>query len=1087
MTRILVPWAGHAGIFMCLMYAVDAMVDLPPMRRYNNTTPNAITGESGLMGVTEIVVDASGDVRGTDAMRSASEFQPGSKPLITAAHRVASMPRHHHFAAKGSLGYNILCVAAVVALVCVGLAGPKMFDQFSSLIGKKAAKIPKTHDETFPEDGLSESSRVDIKLGGMTCSACACTIERCLQGQSGVASVTVNLILERATVVFNTRAVTAAALCEVVEDIGFDAIVLCVGPADRQNDNEARLHVQIPQEHTETVATYMRGINGVRASQLSHPGIARVTYNPSVIGARSILAFARERFPTKSIACAPHQESDQTVELRKSFENLAFNFRWSAIPAAAVFIITIVLPALEIDFGNFDCVYFTMNRATLLVIILATPVQFYFGAGFHVQARKALARGAPNMDVLVSVATNISFIYAVVVLLTQVCDGMNGYHGMNMMTVQPFTRNGPVAVGLGCHALHFFGMSPILIAVVLGGKMMETNAKIHSMQSLVQLMACQSHTAHLVSDDGKEEELPVELVQVGDTLRLFEGCRVPVDGKLATDTGMWVNEAILTGESAPIEKARGSILLGGTTVGSGAGMMEATAVGSKTALGEIVGLISKAQATKTQTQQVANVFASYFVTSVMAFSVAVFMIWLSLVESGRVILPKDVNDKSNVDVILFAAKFGVAVLMVACPCAMGLATPTAVMVSTAVAAKMGCLVKSADALENGSYTKTVVLDKTGTITDGKLSVSGAAIAASPTFTQALCDRLTSASAADLLSSARPPADCFGQGNCGGLSASPEALERALWWCVGVAEAGSDHPVAKCLTRHAQAALNRASFPAPSNFRYTVGRGVSAIVDSGAMDVRVGSMKYLRDGARDLKQDISEDPGFRAVEHWISEKSSSRDSVVVVHAVVERRICVLGALAVRDEVRPEAVAAIRHLQQKLGLEVWMCTGDGGGTARAVALEVGIPQGRVCAEVLPKQKAEQIETLRSTRSGRVCMVGDGVNDAPALAAADVGVAIGAGACLAMDAADVVLIRSDLPTLVAYLELSKVTTRTIYRNFAWAFVFNICGLPLAAGAFYPVVVMPPLVAGLAMSLSSVLVVTSSLMIRHFETPRL
>jgi Cu+-exporting ATPase len=464
------------------------------------------------------------------------------------------------------------------------------------------------------------------------------------------------------------------------------------------------------------------------------------------------------------------------------------------------------------------------------------------------------------------------------------------------------------------------------------------------------------------------------------------------------------------------------------------------------------------------------------VVSVMVCSLLVSIVWFFLIKTGRTSISKDMSHVTNFEECLFAAKFGVAVLMVACPCAMGLATPTAVMVATGVAAKMGCLVKSAEALEEGSRISTVVLDKTGTITVGEPTVTQAALippvgldlpAACPT-------RVATATA-------RPPTEYLLPGE-----AAPSDFESKFWWLVGIAESGSDHPIAQSLVRAAERALGCDSFPAPSQFRYRVGSGVSAVVEGA--EVRVGSFSFLRSSVKELKQEkLAGEASFTALEAWAQAMRASRHSVVVVHVMVGGRLYILGALALGDEVRPNAAATVRYLQRDLGLQVFMCTGDSESTARAVAREVGIPQEHVYADCLPKQKADKVDSLKLAAKGTVCMVGDGVNDAPALVAADVGLAVGAGAHISVDAADVVMVRSDLAMLAAYLKLTRETVFTIRRNYVWAFIFNFCGLPLAAGVFYPHVVLSPMIAGLAMGLSSSLVVTSSLMLRFFRQPSL
>jgi len=957
---------------------------------------------------------------------------------------------------------------------------------------KRGAEPTAADDDQAASSDEEDRRKAVIKLGGMTCSACSGAIERCLRRQKGVESVSVNLVLEKATVVFDGQTVTADALCDEIEDIGFVATLVSQGSTVFAEEGHATLHLEAPPElPSDELTAAAEKVEGVVAASALDSRTIRVTYRPQVVGARTVLKRLQELFPKHELLCAAPKDSSLTGDARLHTESLWFNLKCSALPAALVFLMTIVLPGVGRDLGSITCLNWHVDTCTLMVILLSTPVQFVFGREFHTQARKALARRAPNMDVLVSLATSIAFGYAMLILISKVC---RAAAGQNVMSYEEMRHGGAMSheemlghhIGLGCHALHFFGMSPILMTVVLCGKYIETKAKIQTMESLTKLMECKSQSAQLVLED-REEAVPAELVHIGDCIRLFEGCQVPVDGDLTSEEPIWVNEAMLTGESAPVEKRRGSVVMGGTTVVSGTGLMRATTVGSKTALGEIMNLISNAQATKTRTQQLAATVSGYFVIAVMAFSFLVFVVWCLLIYRGWVALPPDMDGASAFDIVLFAARFGVAVLMIACPCAMGLATPTAVMVAAGVAARVGCLVKSAEALETGATVKTVVLDKTGTITEGVPRVSGVAL--SPALAKLPARCLEVAGAATWEQSPmgrlpRPPVEFLAESSTA-CAAEAARLERAFWRLVGIAEAGSDHPLAKCLTSTAQAVTGSGTFPAAEQFRYSVGRGVSATTDG--VDVRIGSLPFLEETARELRQELSADDGLDQLEAWASDRRAARESVVIVFAVVEGKVRLLGALGMRDSLRPDARRTIRYLQQDLGLEVWMCTGDGRKTAQAIAREVGIPEDRVHAEAMPKHKADKVQQLKAALGdgGAVCVVGDGVNDAPALAVGDVGLAIGAGAHLAMDAADVILIRSELATVATYLQLSKDTVFTIQRNFLWAFIFNVCGLPVAAGFFYPRVVLPPLLAGVAMGLSSALVVSSSLMLKRFEPP--
>lgn len=1038
-----------------------------------------------------------------------------------------------------------------VVLICLmlRLLADCMHSDLSSVFTEQSPRSKNKRQGSASNSGESAPRHVELRLTGMTCSACSSTIERCLRNHEGVRTASVNLIMERASIVYDGSKSSVAKLIEEVEDVGFEAVLISDSASeDDSSAGRAELHLQLNAASSAASADGLReredleravgalnqaldGIEGVENWKALQGGVVRVAYRPSAVGARCLLNQVRDALPAWQVSCATPQEDDQIRDLQRQADKLWTNCKRSSVPAICVCLITLVLPACEVELGTISCIQFGdrqihLHVATILVMALAAPVQFYYGADFHTQARKALQRGSPNMDVLVSLATNIAFGYASFAFIHRACSMMdsNGHAGHHHHQL-----GGANVLGLGCHSLHFFGMAPILMAVVLTGKFLEVQAKMQTMESLVRLMDWRSKTALLVTVDGKEECIPVELVQEGDTLRIKEGTGVPADGELTSDETVWVSEAVLTGESRPVEKSSGSVLMGGSTVVAGAGLLKATKVGSHTVLGEVRTLISNAQATKSRAQEVANIVARYFVSAVMVCSCVVFFTWLHLARSGRVTLPDDLSADRTTDQILFAAKFGMAVLMVACPCAMGLATPTAVMVATGVAARMGCLVKSAEALETGARVNTIVLDKTGTITTGQPVVQGVFFTPPEQLSPAMSLLNTAATAAAAATVKAPdasgtrctlPTQSVGVaaasgdlGNDAGMldTSSPTppsrdwcpsavvahsmgdeekaAYEQAFWHFVGMTEAASSHPLARCIVEAASSAVGCESFAPTTRFRTLVGKGVCANVDEAQqLEIRVGSLAFLEETCAEKGQPLNSSADVDGLRQWVEMMRISRHSAVVAHAVTKTGVCVLGALALRDKVRPNAAAVIRHLQHDLGMQVWMCTGDSITTSQAIAAEVGIPPDRVHAEALPARKAAKITAIRDAvgcfgGGARVCMVGDGINDGPALACADLGVAVGAGAKLAMDAADVIIVQSDLSSLVSYLQLCKETAATIRRNFAWAFVFNFCGLPVAAGVFYPTVVMPPLLAGVAMGLSSTLVVWSSLSLKSFQ----
>mmetsp|Transcript_7931 Transcript_7931/g.19982 ORF Transcript_7931/g.19982 Transcript_7931/m.19982 type:complete len:571 (+) Transcript_7931:90-1802(+) len=498
-----------------------------------------------------------------------SLLQTRSKPSRSNPHeslvqhivkKVETVDDHVFVVSPASFALRVAALLVVVLGVFLVFAAPPL-PSWTKSCGKNGACGPTEAVAQDEKVGMIAESRrycTEIKVSGMTCSACSSTVERCLRNQHGVESATVNLVLEKATVVYNADVVTAAALCEEVEDVGFEASTLSNDLASElQDEGKATLHLEVGAEFIEPVGSFVSGVAGVIAWRAIGQHMIQVTYRPLAVGARSLLGQLIKKFPECTIRCAPPQDNNQIADLQRNVERLWFNFKCSAIPAFLVFVITIVLPSFHVDLGTIDCKSIHIHLSTVAVLALATPVQFVFGADFHVQARKALARRAPNMDVLVSLATHISYGYAILVLITKVCKAL-GHH--NDMTGERDSMG--FTLGLECHALHFFGMAPILMAVVLCGKLIESKAKIQTMESLVRLMECKSQTAQLVTDE-KEEAISVELVQVDDRLRFFEGSQIPVDGILITEDSVWVSEAILTGESTPTEKKKRQHVDGG--------------------------------------------------------------------------------------------------------------------------------------------------------------------------------------------------------------------------------------------------------------------------------------------------------------------------------------------------------------------------------------------------------------------------------------------------------------------------------------------------------------------------------------------
>jgi Cu+-exporting ATPase len=610
---------------------------------------------------------------------------------------------------------------------------------------------------------------------------------------------------------------------------------------------------------------------------------------------------------------------------------------------------------------------------------LATPVQFWAGAQFNRGAASAARHRTTNMNTLIAVGTSAAYFASVLAILVP-----GFFHAV------------------GGHADLYFDTAATIVGLILLGRLLELRARGQTGAAIRRLLGMRARTARVLRD-GAEADIPVDDVAVGDIVIVRPGEKIPVDGVVVAGTST-LDESMITGESMPVEKAPGDEVVGATVNLTGAFRFEARKVGRDTTLAQIVRLIQEAQGSKAPIQRLADTVASYFVPAVIALAVADFGVWLAF----------GPEPAFNAALISF-----VAVLIIACPCALGLATPTAIMVGTGKGAENGVLVRSAEALEIAHRTDAVVLDKTGTVTVGRPHVTDVVAAV--------------------------------------------GTERDVLWLAASAERGSEHPLGAAIVEHARSqGLDLADATA---FAALPGQGIEATVDGrtvvlgnlGLMQERGYSLNGLSQRAADLAGE-GKTPMFVANDGGVA-----------------------GIVAVADVLKPGALEAVGELR-RLGLEVWMLTGDNERTAAAIAREVGIDH--VLAEVLPGQKAAKVRELQAA-GRRVAMVGDGINDAPALAQADVGIAIGTGTDVAIEAADITLLRGDLSGIVTAIRLSRATMRVVRQNLFWAFAYNVALIPVAAGALYPFfgIVLDPILAALAMALSSVTVVGNALRLRAFK----
>ena len=623
----------------------------------------------------------------------------------------------------------------------------------------------------------------------------------------------------------------------------------------------------------------------------------------------------------------------------------------------------------------------TWLREPYLLLALATPVQFWVGWPFYQGTWTALKQKSADMSSLIALGTTAAYLYSAAV------------------TFLPgaFSR-----LGVGTHV--YFDTAVMILALIVLGRLLEARARGQTSEAIRRLMGLQARTAR-VWRDGETVDIPLRDVAIGDLVLVRPGEKVPVDGAI-TEGHSTLDESMLTGESLPVDRTAGDSVFGATLNKNGSFTMRATRVGRDTVLAQIVRLVEEAQGSKAPIQRLADKVAAVFVPAVIGVSLLTFAAWLMWGPAPAVV---------------FALLNFVAVLIIACPCALGLATPTAIRVGTGKGAELGILFKSSPALETAHKLQAVVLDKTGTLTQGQPSVTD--VAAHNGFTEAEVLRLAAS-----------------------------------------AEQASEHPVAQAVVAAARA--DNLELEAARNAEALPGQGMAATVGTAA--VRVGNYAFMQ------RADV---PLGKLDE--IAERLAG-DGKTPVFVAQDRRAA--GVIAVADTLKPharEAVAALREL----GLEVLMLTGDRRRSAEAVARQLGVDT--VLAEVMPDQKAAQVKRLQ-TQGKRVAVVGDGINDAPALAQADVGIAIGSGTDVALAAADVTLVSGDVRGVAVAMQLSRRTMRTIRQNLFWAFIYNLLGIPVAAGVLYPVfgVSLNPAFAAAAMALSSVSVVCNSLRLRHFRT---
>jgi Cu+-exporting ATPase len=848
----------------------------------------------------------------------------------------------------------------------------------------EASTLASEHHIATTADGAGE--RVDLPITGMTCAACARMIERRLAKTPGVRSAGVNFATSRATVEYDPSVTGMSRLIETVKGAGYGTaataqVNFIVDDSARPSGSSSQL-----EKHLKAQAGIVNALFNLGTMEV------RVEYLPGATEGRRIRSaiegFGYRVREISGSGVEVSAEDSETAARAAGDRELRIKFWFAAL---------LSLPVLVIAMSHGRIPFLDFAGINWLQLALTTPVVFYSGWQFYRGAWAAFRHRAADMNTIIATGTGAAYLYSVAATIApKYFSSPIGHDAMTGMNAAQMT---PV----------YFEAASVIIALILLGRLLESRAKGRTGDAIRRLIGMQAKTARVVR--GTEEfDIPVEEVMPGHIILVRPGEKIPVDG-IIEDGASAVDESMLTGESLPVEKRRGDEVFGATINKTGAFKFKATKVGKDTALQQIVKLVQEAQGAKTPIARTADVISGIFTPVVICIAILTFVVWF-------IVAP--VNARFTMALVN-----SVSVLIIACPCALGLATPTAIMVGTGKGAENGILIKGGESLETAHKLQTIVLDKTGTITRGE-----------PALT-------------DLIAV-----------NGEGVASEDELLRLAA-----SAERGSEHPLGEAIVRAAQ---TRGLTLAPAaHFEALSGHGIEAEVDGHRL--LLGNMKLMRE--RNIGLD-----GFTERVDALAKQGKTP-----MFAAIDERLA--GIVAVADEIKPESKEAVTALK-RLGLEVVMITGDNRPTAEAVARAVGIE--RVLAEVLPEGKALEVKRLQQEKRV-VGMVGDGINDAPALAQADVGISIGTGTDVAIEASDITLIRSDLRSVVAAIALSHATIRTIKQNLFWAFIYNVVGIPIAAGLLYPFTgwLLSPIIASAAMSLSSVSVVTNSLRLRRFRSP--
>jgi Cu+-exporting ATPase len=805
---------------------------------------------------------------------------------------------------------------------------------------------------------MSDQKQIILPITGMTCANCVATIERNLNKMEGVQQSNVNLSSERATVTFDPNAISLDQIIGKIQKAGYDVArgdlnIGVLGLAD--STDVTRL---------EKALLKFEGITSAQvniATQQIH-----LQYVPTIIGLVDIYK------AIKHAGFEAIEKGENSDDAEAKAREMEISHQKKLLIVGLMLTIPLFILSMSGDF-NFLPMGFAHSRwLDWIMLALATPVQFYVGRQYYISAYKSLKNKSANMDVLISLGSSVAYFYSLPIVFGQ----LEGHI--------------------------YLETSAVIITLIRLGKYLESKAKGRTSEAIKRLLNLQPKTATIIRDD-QEIELSVDDVMIGDIVLVKPGGKIPVDG-VVIEGKSTVDESMLTGESLPVEKRPGSTVYGATINKMGFFRFEASRIGKETALSQIIKLVEEAQGSKAPVQRLADKVSSIFVPIVIAIALLTFLVWLFL----------PISSNSNISGFTRAMINAVAVLVIACPCALGLATPTAIMVASGKGAELGILFRSGEAIERGASINTIVLDKTGTLTKGQPAVTSI------------------------------------------ISLNEQYSDNNILQFAASLEKGSEHPLGEALV--AEAGNRNLELHTFSQFNAISGKGVRGIIDENV--VLVGNVQLMKDNGI-------------YTEHFQPQMDSlQNDANTAILVAVDNLL--VGIIGIADPIKQGSQEAVKKLQG-MGFEVIMLTGDNKRTALAIGRMVGIEH--IISDVLPGGKTEQIKLLQ--QAGRkVAMVGDGINDAPSLAQADIGMAIGTGTDVAIAAAPVTLISGDLRNIPVALNLSRKTMQTIKQNLFWVFFYNIILIPVAAFGF-----LNPMISAGAMAFSSIFVVSNSLRLKNIR----